>query len=70
MNSEKYQVTSEKIEHFQIDTDAAGNQIVTDLQTNKSWGGMQISTQNNASDVVENMLEEEAMKREWPNGVK
>lgn len=64
MNSEKYKVTSEKVEHFQIDTDAAGNQIVTDLRTGRNWGGMHISSQNCATDVVENLLEEEAMRQE------
>lgn len=51
--------TSQKVGHYQIDTDADGNQQITDLRTGRTWGGMHISSQNNAHDAVDGLLEQE-----------
>lgn len=60
----KYKPFSERIGHYQIDTDADGNQTITDLKNGGTWGGMHISSRNNAGDAVDGLLEEEAMRAE------
>lgn len=58
------QPRTEKLGHYQIDTDADGNQVITDLRTGRTWGGMHISSQNNAHDAVDGLLEQEAKDEE------
>lgn len=49
---------------YRVDTSADGYQTITDTIKRRTWGGMHISSQNNAYDAIDALEEERAMRDE------